>query len=76
MIFWRFFWVPEPPHSGQGFSMISPAPPQDGQGEAIEKKPALWRIWPAPLQVGQTFLPAPLAAPEPLQGWQASFLEY
>jgi hypothetical protein len=76
MIFWRFFCVPEPPHSEHGFSMISPWPPQEGQGDAIEKKPALWRICPAPLQVGQTFLPAPLAAPEPLHEGQASFLEY
>jgi hypothetical protein len=56
--------------------MISPWPPQEGQGEAIWKKPALWRIWPVPLQGGQTFLPAPFAAPEPLQAGQASFLEY
>jgi hypothetical protein len=76
MIFWRFFWVPAPPHSWHGFSMISPWPPQEGQGEDMEKKPALWRIWPVPRQVGHTFLPAPAAAPEPLQIGQVSFLLY
>jgi hypothetical protein len=45
---------------------------QDGQVVAIEKKPELRRTWPAPPQVGQTFLPLPLSAPLPLQALQLS----
>ena len=64
--------VPTPRHSEQGFSMISPSPPQLGQVEAMEKKPEFLRTWPEPPQVGQSFLPLPLSAPVPLQASQRS----
>jgi hypothetical protein len=76
MIFWRFFWVPVPPQSLQGCSMMYPSPPQVWQVEATEKNPWLWRTCPEPEQAGQTFFPEPLAAPEPLQLGQGSFREY
>jgi hypothetical protein len=43
MIFCRFFWVPDPPHSFQGWSMMYPSPPQEGQVLATEKNPWLCR---------------------------------
>ena len=65
------FW-PRPWHSVQGLSMTRPPPPQAGQARAMEKKPWLTRISPAPPQVVQTFGLVPGLAPEPLQVAQSS----
>src|SRR5262249_59481393 len=64
---WTFRSAPEPPHVGQGLSMIVPWPLQAPHVLAIEKKPCWKRIWPEPPHSGQRRGWVPARVPRPSQ---------